>query len=68
MDLAYSVTMTMDSAIKRLENVAEHVMDRDLDDAVAAVKRAWEQTKRAPTTPAVVQRRHEDEPWRPHSA
>ncbi len=55
----------MDSAIKRLEKVAERTRDPDLDDAVAAVKRAWEQAKRPSATPAVAQRPPEDAPWRP---
>jgi len=32
------------------------LLQTDLDDAVAAVKRAWEQAKRPAATPAVAQR------------
>jgi hypothetical protein len=60
--------MTMDFAIKRLAKVAESVRNPDLDDAVAAVRRAWEQAKRPAATPAVEQRPPEDEPWRPPGA
>ena len=58
----------MDSAIKRLEKVAEDFGSPDLDDAVAAVKRAWEQARRPAATPAVGHRPPDDEPWRPSGA
>jgi hypothetical protein len=58
----------MDSAIKRLDTVAKRFGNPDLDDAVAAVKRAWEQAKRRAATPAVAQRPPEDDPWRPSGA
>lgn len=58
----------MGSAIRRLEKVAERVRNPDLDDAVDAVKRAWEQAKPPAATPAVAQRPPEDAPWRPPGA
>jgi len=55
----------MDSAIKRLDTVAKPLGNPDLDDAVAAVERAWKQAKRPAATPVVVPRPPEDDPWRP---